>query len=272
MRLQPKVILTVCRAIVYPAWRDRVLTPVTTMRLFRLQMLHGNTACSHLPQLSGLPCTAAASCQARARLPIRLVALLVERFSSAEQRSTLDEGRWHGHRSFSSRAREARRLIRLTSRTRSAHRRSGVTAGADPGPAQPDYVAELLAPVARSTARSAGQCDRLARLAHPPPSPRRPPVDTRLSQHIQQHIVRLAKAHSFTARAGPDRPRVPPRASRLPRHPASARPASALSGYPAVPSRGGAARGASDLASSSAACPPGGIKHPCTALSVGPGA
>jgi hypothetical protein len=100
MRLQPEVILTVCRAIVYPAWRDRVLTPVTTMRLFRLQMLHGNTACSHLPQLSGLPCTAAASCQARARLPIRLVALLVERFSSAAQRSTLDEGRWHGHRPF----------------------------------------------------------------------------------------------------------------------------------------------------------------------------
>jgi hypothetical protein len=36
--MQPEVILTVCRAIGYPAQRDRVLTPVTTMRLFRLRM------------------------------------------------------------------------------------------------------------------------------------------------------------------------------------------------------------------------------------------
>jgi hypothetical protein len=46
--------LTVCREIGYTAWRDRVLTPVTTMQLFPLQILHGNTACSHLPHLSGL--------------------------------------------------------------------------------------------------------------------------------------------------------------------------------------------------------------------------
>jgi hypothetical protein len=33
------------------------------------------------------------------------------------------------------------------------------------------------------------------------PHPRgRPPIDTRLPQHIQQHIVRLAMAHPFTAR------------------------------------------------------------------------
>jgi hypothetical protein len=50
MLLQPDAVLTVCRAIGYTAWRDRVLTPVTAMRLFLLQILHGNTACSHLPQ------------------------------------------------------------------------------------------------------------------------------------------------------------------------------------------------------------------------------
>jgi hypothetical protein len=60
-----------------------VLLPVTTVQRFLLQMLHGNTACSHLPQLSGLRFTAAAYCQARARLPLRLVALLLERFGTA---------------------------------------------------------------------------------------------------------------------------------------------------------------------------------------------
>jgi hypothetical protein len=33
MLLQPDAILTVCREIGYTAWRDRVLTPVTTMQL-----------------------------------------------------------------------------------------------------------------------------------------------------------------------------------------------------------------------------------------------
>jgi hypothetical protein len=98
--LQPEAILTVCREIGYTTWRDRVLTPVTTMQLFLLQILHGNTACSHLPHLSGLRFTAAAYCQARARLPIRFFDLLLERFSRAVQRSALDDGRWHGHRTF----------------------------------------------------------------------------------------------------------------------------------------------------------------------------
>ena len=98
MRLQPEAILTVCREIGYTAWRDRMLTPVTTMQLFLLQILHGNTACRHLPHLSGLRFSAAAYCQARAKLPLRFFDLLLERFGSAVQRSALDEGRWQGHR------------------------------------------------------------------------------------------------------------------------------------------------------------------------------
>jgi hypothetical protein len=99
-RLQPEAILTVGREIGYTAWRDRVLTPVTTMPLFLLQMLHGNTACRHLPHLSGLRFSAAAYGQARARLPLRLFALLLERFGSAVPRSALDAGRWQGHRTL----------------------------------------------------------------------------------------------------------------------------------------------------------------------------
>jgi hypothetical protein len=98
--LQPDAILTVCREIGYTAWRDRLLTPVTTMQLFLWPILHGHTACSHLPHLSGLRFTAAASCQARARLPLRCFDLLLERFGSAVQRSAVDDGRWHGHRPF----------------------------------------------------------------------------------------------------------------------------------------------------------------------------
>jgi IS4 transposase len=100
MLLQPDAILAVCREIGYTAWRDRLLTPVTTMQLFLLQILHGNTACSHLPHLSGLRFSAAAYCQARARLPLRCFDLLLERFGSAVQQAALDDGRWHGHRTF----------------------------------------------------------------------------------------------------------------------------------------------------------------------------
>jgi hypothetical protein len=63
MLLQPEAILAVYRELGYTTWRDRVLTPVTTMQLFLLQILHGNTACSHLPHLSGLRFTAAAILQ-----------------------------------------------------------------------------------------------------------------------------------------------------------------------------------------------------------------
>jgi hypothetical protein len=64
-RLQPDAILAVCGESGYTAWRDRVLTPVTTMQLFLLQILHGNTACSHLPHLSGLRFSAADTCRQR---------------------------------------------------------------------------------------------------------------------------------------------------------------------------------------------------------------
>jgi IS4 transposase len=99
-QLQPDAILAVCREAGYTSWRDRVLTPVTTIQLFLLQILHSNTACSHLPHLSGLRFSASAYCQARAKLPLHFFALLLERFGSAVQSSALDDGRWHGHRTF----------------------------------------------------------------------------------------------------------------------------------------------------------------------------
>jgi hypothetical protein len=68
---QPDAIKAACQEAGYTSWRERMLTPVTTIHLFLLQILHGNTACRHLPHLSGLRFSAAAYCQARARLPLR---------------------------------------------------------------------------------------------------------------------------------------------------------------------------------------------------------
>ena len=99
-QLQPEAIIGACEEAGYTSWRDRVLTPVTTIQLFLLQVLHGNTACSHLPHLSGLQFSAAAYCQARARLPLRLFDLLLEHFGSALQPCLSSEGQWHGHRTF----------------------------------------------------------------------------------------------------------------------------------------------------------------------------
>src|SRR5688572_10343359 len=98
--LQPDAILAVCGEAGYTSWRERELTPVTTIQLFLLQILHGNTACSHVPHLSGRRFSASAYCQARATRPLHCFALLLERFGSAVHSSALDDGRWHGHRTF----------------------------------------------------------------------------------------------------------------------------------------------------------------------------
>src|SRR6266478_24819 len=63
-QLQPDAIQAACDAVGYTQWRDRLLNPVVTVQVFLLQILHGNTACRHLPHLSGLHFSASAYCQA----------------------------------------------------------------------------------------------------------------------------------------------------------------------------------------------------------------
>ena len=46
IQLEPDAILNACEAIGYE-WRERCLDPVTTLRLFFVQVAHGNTACTH---------------------------------------------------------------------------------------------------------------------------------------------------------------------------------------------------------------------------------
>jgi hypothetical protein len=100
VQLEPEAIHAACEAVGYTAWRDRLLNPVITVQLFLLQILHGNTACRHLPHLSGFYFSASAYCQARAKLPIRVLEHLLERLGQSAQATVAEEGRWHGHRTF----------------------------------------------------------------------------------------------------------------------------------------------------------------------------
>ena len=99
-QLQPEAISAACEAVGYTMWRDRLLNPVITVQLFLLQILHGNTACRHLPHLAGFYFSASAYCQARAKLPVRLLEYLLERLGQSVQYTVSEEGRWHGHRTF----------------------------------------------------------------------------------------------------------------------------------------------------------------------------
>jgi Transposase DDE domain len=81
-------------------WRERVLTPLRLIRLFFLQILHGNESCDALPQLSGLRFTGSAYCTARKKLPLelfqRLLAWVTKQLSLSGPLANAD--RWRGHR------------------------------------------------------------------------------------------------------------------------------------------------------------------------------
>ncbi len=70
--LQAATIERLCRELNY-TWRQRILGPVATVQAFLLQVLHGNTACDHVPHLVGQQFSGEAYCQARARLPLALI-------------------------------------------------------------------------------------------------------------------------------------------------------------------------------------------------------
>ena len=98
--LAPATIRRAC-ATVSHIWRDRVLDPVATIHLFILQILHGNTACAHLPRLTGRTFTASAYCQARSRLPLAVLQDLLARVANAVHPLVDGEdGRWRGLRTF----------------------------------------------------------------------------------------------------------------------------------------------------------------------------
>ncbi len=80
------------------SWRKRILDPVTTIYLFLLQVLHGNTACRHVVHFGGWSFSDSAYCQARKRLPLAVFHALLEATAAAFRSATSDSSRWLGHR------------------------------------------------------------------------------------------------------------------------------------------------------------------------------
>ena len=81
-------------------WNDSLLNPVVTIQIFFLQILHGNTACEHLPHLAGMSFSAAAYCRARMRIKLKVFYLLLNRCVAELQQNGFDTSRWLGHRVF----------------------------------------------------------------------------------------------------------------------------------------------------------------------------
>lgn len=86
-----------CRELNY-SWRCRILDPVTTVHAFLLQVLHGNTACDHVPHLVGKTFSGEAYCEARARLPLELFERLLTAVCGVLAGCREESARWCGHR------------------------------------------------------------------------------------------------------------------------------------------------------------------------------
>src|SRR5262245_6965641 len=99
-KLGDDVILAACRAAGH-TWCDScLLTPAAIIHWFLIQVLHGNTALTHVSLLAGRAFSASAFCQARARLPLAVFRTLLREMVRALIPDTEVIGRWHGHRTF----------------------------------------------------------------------------------------------------------------------------------------------------------------------------
>ena len=80
--VSPQLILDLGRQLGH-RFRDGPLDPVNTIRLFLLQVLHGNASITRLRHLSPRTYTASAYCQARQRLPLELFTKLFHAVTEA---------------------------------------------------------------------------------------------------------------------------------------------------------------------------------------------
>jgi Transposase DDE domain len=97
--LDEDAIVQACREAGH-TWRERQLGPVTTIKMFLLQILFGNVACDYVPRLAGKDVTGSAYCTARGRLPLQVLQTLLTRCTSQMSQGVRDTGRWLGHRLF----------------------------------------------------------------------------------------------------------------------------------------------------------------------------
>jgi hypothetical protein len=81
-------------------WTESMLNPVVCIQLFLLQVLHGNTACTHVPRLANMCFTGAAYCRARMRIKLEVFQQLLSSSVASLEDQVLDSGRWLGRRVF----------------------------------------------------------------------------------------------------------------------------------------------------------------------------
>jgi len=81
-------------------WRKRTLDPVTTFRLFALQILFGNVACNFVPHLGRKRVTGQSYCEARSRLPLAALQTLLTSCTAKMTEYVRGTGLWLGHRLF----------------------------------------------------------------------------------------------------------------------------------------------------------------------------
>ena len=99
-KLGDDVIHAACRAAGH-TWCDScLLTPAAIIHWFLIQVLHGNTALTHVSLLAGRAFSASAFCQARARLPLAVFRAVLRDMVRAVIPDTEAIGRWRGHRTF----------------------------------------------------------------------------------------------------------------------------------------------------------------------------
>lgn len=81
-------------------WIESTLNPVVCVQLFILQVLHGNTACTHVPRLAEMGFTGAAYCRARMRINLEVFERLLSCCVAGIFKQTHDTGLWFGRRVF----------------------------------------------------------------------------------------------------------------------------------------------------------------------------
>jgi hypothetical protein len=99
-RLGDDVILAACRAAGHTWCDSALLSPAAIIHWFLIQVLHGNTALTHVSLLADRAFSASAFCQARARLPLAVFRARLRDMVRAVIPDTEAVGRWRGHRTF----------------------------------------------------------------------------------------------------------------------------------------------------------------------------
>lgn len=99
-QLGDDVILAACRAAGHTWCDSALLTPAAIIHWFLVQILHGNTALTHVSLLAGRAFSASAFCQARGRLPLAVFRALLRNMVRALIPDTEAIGRWRGHRTW----------------------------------------------------------------------------------------------------------------------------------------------------------------------------